>query len=167
MAMVVALIAGVVCWFWLTAGRANSSGAAAPNVSDLAEVEESDIAGALSTTSLPAAARDPFRAAKEGGCRRPFAWVSLVSAPGEPPSRVRLVSGTYYSPVFQVSATPVRVAIPFPAPYETGHGTLTAIDVGGGATISLLPAWRISAADGKAMREVTWRPVKTCEPGNG
>ena len=30
----------------------------------------------------------------DGGCRRPVAWVSLVSAPGEPPSQIRLISGT-------------------------------------------------------------------------
>ncbi len=165
--MVVAAISGVACWFWLTAGLASQSNATAPNVSDLAEVGEPDIAGALTTTSLPNAALAQFREAKDGGCRRPLAWVSLVSPPGEPPSRIRLISGTYYSPIFQVSETPVRVAVPFPAPYETGHGTLTAIDVGGSATISLLPAWRVSAQEGKATRAVTWRPVTNCGSRNG
>jgi len=65
-----------------------------------------------------------------------------------------------------VSAKPVRVAIPFPAPYETGHGALTAIDVGGSATISLLPSWRVSAQDGKTTRAVTWHPVKNCSLRN-
>jgi hypothetical protein len=162
----IAVISGVICWFWLTSGRANPLKPTAPNVSDLTEVEEREVAGALTTMNLPNAVLPHFREAKEGGCRRPLAWVSLASAPGEPPSRIRLVSGAYYSPVFEVSEKPVRVAIPFPAPYETGHGALTAIDVGGSATISLLPSWRVSAQDGKTTHAVTWHPVKNCSPRN-
>jgi hypothetical protein len=164
LAIAIAVISGVVCWFWLTLGRANPLKPTAPNVSDLTEVQEREVAGALSSMSLSNAELAQFREGKDGGCRQPLAWVSLVSAPGEPPSRIRLISGTYYSPVFEVSVKPVRVAIPFPAPYETGHGALTAIDVGGSANISLLPAWRVSAQDGKTTRTVTWNPVKTCSP---
>jgi hypothetical protein len=161
---VIAVLSGVVCWFWLVSGRASPLEPTAPDVSDLTEVEEPEVAGALTTMNASNTMRAQFREGKEGGCRRPLAWVTLVAAPGEPPSRIRLISGTYYSPIFEVSATPVRVALPFPAPYETGHGTLTAIDVGGNATISLLPAWRISAQDGKTTRAVTWHPVKSCSP---
>jgi hypothetical protein len=164
LAMAITVITGIVCWFWLASGRANPLEPTAPNVSDLTEVQEREVAGALTTMNASNAVLAQFREAKAGGCRRPLAWVSLVSVAGELPSRIRLISGTYYSPVFEVSATPVRVAIPFPAPYETGHGALTAIDVGGSATISLLPAWRVSAQDGKPTRAVTWHPVKSCSP---
>jgi hypothetical protein len=167
LSIVIAIICGVVCWFWLAKSRAVTLQPTAPNVSGLAEVEESEVAGALTTMSLPSAAVAQYQEAKDDRCRRPLAWVSLVSAPGEPPSRIRLISGNYYSPNFEVSATPVRVAIPYPAPYETGHGTLTVIDVGGDAVISLLPAWRISASDGKTTREVTWHPAKKCGLPNG
>jgi hypothetical protein len=166
-AIAIAVISGTVCWFWLGSSGANSLKPAAPNVSDLTEVEEREIAGALTTMSLPNAMLAQYREGKDGGCQRPLAWVSVVSAPGEPPSRIRLISGTYYSPIFAVSTTPMRVALPFPAPYEAGQGTLTAIDVGGSATISLLPTWRVSAQDGKATRAVTWHPVKNCSPRNG
>ncbi len=163
----IAVISGVVCWFWLTSGRANPLKPTAPNISDLTEVDEREVAGALTTMSLPNAVLAQFREGKDGGCRRPLAWVSLASAPGEPPSRIRLISGTYYSPVFETSATPMRVALPFPAPYETGRGALTVIDVGGSATISLLPTWRVSAQDGKTTRAVTWHPLKNCSRRNG
>jgi hypothetical protein len=166
LSIAIAIICGVVCWFWLARGRADTPPTAA-NISELREVEAPQVAGALTTLSLSNAARAEFQEGKDGRCRRPLAWVSLVSAPGEPPSRVRLISGTYYSPSFEVSATPVRVAIPFPAPYETGRGTLTVIDVGGSATISLLPAWRVSASDGRTTRAVTWHPVKKCTSRNG
>jgi hypothetical protein len=162
--LAIAVISGIVCWFWLISGRANPLNPAAPDVSDLTEVEAGEVAGALTTMRLPNSALGKFQPGKDGACRRPLAWVSLVAAPGEPPSRIRLISGTYYSPVFEVSAAPVRVAIPFPAPYETGRGTLTAIDVGGTATVSLLPSWRVSAQDGNVTRAVTWRPLKSCSP---
>lgn len=169
LSIVIAIICGVVCWFWLAKGRAGTLQPTTPNVSGLAEVEESQVAGALTTMNLPNAAVAQYQEGKDGRCRRPLAWVSLVSAPGEPPSRLRLISGNYYSPNFEVSATPVRVAIPYPAPYETGHGTLTAIDVGGSATISLLPTWLVSASDGKTTHDVIWNPVpaKKCGLPNG
>jgi hypothetical protein len=163
-AIAIAIISGIICWFWLGAGRANPFKPAVPDGSNLTEVEESELAGASTTMSLSNALLAQFREGKDGSCRRPLAWVSLASAPGEPPSRIRLISGTYYSPAFEVSAVPVRVAIPFPAPYETGRGVLTVIDVGGSATISLLPAWRVSAQDGKTTHAVTWNPVKSCTP---
>jgi hypothetical protein len=164
--VVIAVISGVLSWYWLATGRANPSKSTAPNVSDLTEVEEHEIAGALTTMNAPNAFLAQFREGK-GGCRQPLAWVSLVSALDEPPSHIRLISGTYYSPVFDVSATPVRVAIPYPAPYETGRGALTAIDVGGSAMIALLPAWRVSAQEGRTTRPVIWHPVKRCEQSNG
>jgi hypothetical protein len=161
LSIAIAVISGIVCWFWLSSGRANPL---RPHISELTEVEERDVTGALTTMNVPNAVREQFREGKDGSCRRPLAWVSLVSAPGEPPGHIRLISGTYYSPIFEVSATPVRVAIPFPAPYETGQGELTALDVGGSATISLLPSWRVVAHEGKATRAVTWNPVKKCSP---
>ncbi len=167
LSIAVAIISGVVCWFWLVSGGANSPRSTAPNMSSLTEVEDAEVADALTTMSLPNAVRAQFRAAKDGTCPRPLAWVSLATPPGEPPSHIRLISGTYYSPVFEVSATPVRVALPFPAPYATGHGALTAIDVGGSATIALLPVWRVSAQDGRATRAVTSQPAKTCGPRHG
>jgi hypothetical protein len=43
---------------------------------------------------LPNTALAEFREGKGGGCRRPVGWVSLVSAPGEPPGHIRFISGT-------------------------------------------------------------------------
>jgi hypothetical protein len=159
----IAVISGVVGWFWLASGRANLL---APNVSELTEVQESDIPGALTTmpSNLGLA---QFQKAEDGRCRRPLAWVSLATAPGEPTSHIRLISGNYYSPVFEVTAVPIRVALPYPAPYETGRGLLTAIDVGGSTTVALLPAWRVTAQDGRTTRAVTWNPVNGCSPRNG
>ncbi len=165
--MTIAVISGVVCWFWPASGRANSPKSTALNVTDLTGVEEREVAGALTTMSVPNAMLAQFREGKDGGCRRPLAWVSLASAPGEALSNIRLIFGTCCPPAFEASATPVRGALPFPAPYETGHGALTAIDVEGSTTVSLLPAWRVSVQDGKMTHAVAWRPVKNCSPRNG
>jgi hypothetical protein len=164
LSIAIAAISAVVSWFWLTTGRANLL---PPNVSELTEVQESDIPGALTTMGPPNPALAQFQKAQDGRCRRPLAWVSLATAPGEPPSHIRLISGTYFSPVFEVTAVPMRVALPYPAPYETGRGLLTAIDVGGSTTIALLPAWRVAAQDGRTTRAVTWNPVNSCSPRNG
>jgi len=162
-----AVVSGVVWWFWLASGRADSAKSGPATISALTEVTEQDIADALTTMAPSNGPLARFQATKDGTCRQPLAWVSLVSLPGEPPSQIRLISGSYYSPVIAVSATPVRVAIPYPKPYETGRGELTAVDVGGSATIALLPAWRVSAADGKTTREVVWHPVERCSHSNG
>src|SRR5580704_10918492 len=65
----IAVISGIVCWFWLGSGRANPLKPTAPNVSDLTEVEEGEIAGALTTMTLPNAVLAQFREGKDGGCR--------------------------------------------------------------------------------------------------
>jgi hypothetical protein len=70
LSMAIAVISGVVFWFWLTSSRANPPEATAPNMSDLTEVNEADITGALTTIDLPNAELAQFREAKEGGCRR-------------------------------------------------------------------------------------------------
>jgi hypothetical protein len=160
-ALAFTVMSAVVCWFWLASGRVDAARPATPEVSDLAEVTDSDIAGALTTmVSSPTLAQ--YRERKDGQCRQPLAWVTLVSPQGEPPSHIRLISGTYASPTYDVSSKPIRVAIPFPAPYETGHGVLTAMDAGGATAVSLLPTWRVSARQGKTTRLVTWTPVKVC-----
>jgi hypothetical protein len=75
---------------------------------------------------------------------------------------IRLRSGNYISPNFSLTDAPVRVALPYPAPYEAGHGTLSVIAVGGEATVSLLPPWRVVGGSGLASHEVTWHPRIRC-----
>jgi len=159
------IISGVTFWYWLAEGVSTAK-PMTPNVSGLQEVEAQEITSALTTMNMLNALLAKFQGGKDD-CRQPLAWVTLVSPPNEGPGRIRLISGTYVSPVFEVSATPVRVAIPFPAPYETGRGVLTAVDVGGSALVALLPAWRVSAQEGKITHAVTWTPVKNCGVRNG
>jgi hypothetical protein len=135
-------------------------------VSDLAQVDDQDVTAALTTMSGSAAYLEQFKA-RAGGCPRPLAWVSLVRTTGEPAGTVRLRSGTYFSPTFNLSDMPVRVAIPYPGPYEAGRGVLMAMNAGGSAIIALLPAWHMSAQGGEGTREVTWRISDRCKQPDG
>jgi hypothetical protein len=158
---------GVAILTWILLGDiAASSAPSATEVgaSQLAEVEDADLAEALTTMSGDSAFLARFKkAAKE--CPLPLAWVSVVGVPGQPPSVIRLQSGTYFSPLFKMSETPVRIAIPYPAPYEIGHGALKT--VGGSATIALQPAWHVNAPAGAVARNVIWRVIDRCGLKNG
>jgi hypothetical protein len=166
-AAAMAVLSAVVCWIWLMSSAASNtgqtSGEAVP--SELAQVDGRDLAAALTTMNGSDAFLAQFKQ-RAGGCPQPLAWVSVAQTSGQPPGQVRLRSGNYISPTFSLSEVPVRVAIPYPGPYETGHGRLTALDAGGSATIALLPAWRVPARDGGATREVTWHATRHCVPPN-
>lgn len=163
-----ALLAGVACWFWMStilARQAVSSGAG-PTASVLAQVAPRDIPGALTTMGGEDAFLARFRTRK-GACPQPLAWVTLAGTPGQPSATVRLRSGTYFSPDFRLSSRPVRIAIPYPAPYATGRGVLRLFDAGGGATVALQPAWKVPRMNGAVSRPVVWAPTDRCPSGQG
>jgi len=164
-ALAVALVSGLVSWLWLIPGLANAvkfNMAGGVVSSELAQVDARDFAAALANMSdAPPQFLSQF---KQGAskCPLPLAWVSVALAPGQPAGTLRVQSGGYISPAFALTAVPMRVAIPFPAPYEVGHGRLTVVGSGGNAIVALLPAWRVALQGGQATWEVTWRPTKRC-----
>lgn len=163
------MLSAVLCSVWLLSDVAiapvpdRGPGAVS---SELSAVDDQDVAGALTTIEGPAALLARFKA-RADGCSLPLAWVSVSPVAGQPGVTVRLKSGAYYSPDFKLSDSPVRIAIPYPAPYETGHGTLTALHGGGIATIALHPPWHLSAQDAITTHEVTWHPSKRCKQPDG
>jgi hypothetical protein len=134
--------------------------------SELAQVDDQEIAAAVATLNGPTTFRGQFTDQK-GGCPQPLAWVSLASTPEQSGMKFRLKSGNYFSPTYTLSANPMRVAIPFPGPYEAGRGTLTVLNAGGGAIVALQPAWRTPAQAGESVRIVTWRTSNRCKKPNG
>jgi hypothetical protein len=160
-----AALSGVLCWLWLSAPTASRAGQDAA-VAQLAPVDEQDMTAALATMNWSPAVQAEYKmGAKE--CRNPLAWVALAAEAGQPSVKVRLRSGHYLSPVFDLSNVPVRIAIPYPGPYQTGRGTLEAMHTGGGAIIALLPAWHVPWPDGATVHEVTWRPNQRCAQPDG
>jgi hypothetical protein len=163
----VAILAGIGCWMWLLSEGATAGTPAGVNVTnELAEVNDQEIAAAVTTLDGSPTFRGQFTDQK-AGCPQPLAWVSLASPPEQSGMKVRLKSGSYFSPTYTLSATPMRVAIPFPSAYETGRGTLTVLNAGGGAIVALQPAWRTPPQGGEGVRVVTWKTSNRCKKPNG
>ena len=162
----VAILAGIGCWMWLSSEGAPAGAARAATTSELAEVNDQELAAAVATLDGSPSFLGQFTDRK-AGCPEPLAWVSLASTLEQSGMKVRLKSGGYFSPTYTLSAIPMRVAIPFPGPYETGRGSLTVLNSGGAAIVALRPAWRTPAPGGEGIRVVTWRTSNRCKKANG
>lgn len=162
------ILSGIVCWSWLSSGAITTPPQSVGDAvtSELAQVDDQEITGALATMSGSSDFLSQFKK-RESTCPQPLAWVSVRREAGQPATTIRLRSGAYFSPVFNLSEVPERVAIPFPAPYEAGHGTLIVMEAGGRAAVALTPEWHLLAQSGQVTREVTWRPRNSCKRPNG
>ncbi len=161
------IISAVLCFTWLMSDVAMTTPSDNGLVSsELAPVEAQDVEGALATLQGPPAFRAQFRQ-RAGGCPRPLASLVISTAAGQTVGTVRVRSGDYFSPEFKISQAPVRIAIPYPAAYETGHGVLTVLHSGGDANVALTPSWRVTAQIVTLSHEVTWQPSQQCKQPNG
>lgn len=163
------LLSAVVCWFWLipaVSSTANNESRAAISEVALASVDDGDVAAALATMIGPPEFLEKFKPSDKE-CAQPLAWLSISRSPGQPAGEVRIRSGAYISPLFSLPDAPLRIAIPYPAPYQTGHGTLTVFANGGRPTVELVPAWKIVAPGGLENHAVSWRPIRKCARPNG
>ena len=161
---VAAALSVVACWFWLLpqlAAERTAQLETGSMASEMAEVAQDDLAGALSTMNLSASAVARLQKG-DRDCGARLAWVALSRPSDDATQPVRLRSGTYYSPPFVVTKTPVRVAIPYPAPYESGHGTLTLLGLDDDLAVALSPAWHLPVNTATATHAVTWHPVANC-----
>jgi hypothetical protein len=146
-----ALVGGV-----LMAG--GHSPAATDGVSQIAAVDLIDLTAAAATLD-PAAGAGLIADAK--ACHAPLAIVTLSKAP-DGGGIVRIRSGAYLSPPFGVVDAPQRIAIPFPAPYAEGHGTLSVEGAARGVQLTLYPTWSAASLSGKGAINVTWRTDNPC-----
>ena len=114
----IAALAAIGCWLWLASGASLATAsppAAAQVANELAEVSEHDLAGALGTMSGTDSFLTRFKE-RATGCRAPLAWVAIAHAPRQPNGTARLRVGNYFSPPFEITQTPQRIAIPYPGP---------------------------------------------------
>ena len=130
--------------------------------SRVAEVAPQDLAAALNTVAGTPQQLAQFR--DHEACGRRLAWVTVARAAGQAPGRIRLQSGSYISPVFELGDAPVRVALPYPAPYATGHGLIVVVGATTAAVVALTPPWHVPAQAGVKAQKVTWTPNGIC-PG--
>ncbi len=92
-------------------------------------------------------------------CKAPLA-VLTVSASGA--STIRIRSGSFLSPLIQLTPAARRVAIPFPAPYATGQGVLVVEGAGQGVNVWLSPGQHYANLSGAAPINVVWTPKSPC-----
>jgi hypothetical protein len=95
-------------------------------------------------------------------CREPLAVVTLSRAQREPGGQVQIRSGSYLSPFFSLDGEPTQIAIPFPASYSLGHGTISVQGKAAGLQVALYPMVYIDALLGKVDINVDWQPNKPC-----
>jgi len=164
-AAVVSILAAGVTLAWLMTG-ATAEGNASAATSDLAPVAERDLEDALGTMAGSPAYLAQYRKGADG-CAVPLAWVAVSSPGAASNAMVRIKSGGYFSPEFRISEVPVRVAIPYPAPYDSGHGTLTVMHGGSDLLLTLRPAWHIGGQGNMASHRVAWPVSKQCAAKNG
>lgn len=95
-------------------------------------------------------------------CPAPLAEVTVLMPTGASPGMVQIRSGSYISPPFKVTHSPQRIAIPFPAEYSTGRGTISVLGTADVVFVALDPIWHVSPLLGVAEQLVVWTPHKVC-----
>src|SRR6516164_2227497 len=155
-ALVTAGIATAAVVPGLIGGKSGPAGDAEPTLSQLAP---SDIATAMPTLD-PATSKAAVDDAK--ACKAPLGWVTLVKRPGGRGGMVRIRSGSYLSPPFQVTDAPQRIAIPYPAPYPTGRGVLSLVGDADEVWFYLTPGWFVPNLKGTASINVHWTVGHPC-----
>ena len=162
-ALAVTALTALVVGYWARPG-ANASEAAASNVSRVSEVAPGDVAAALDTVAGSPEQLAQYR--ERDACSCQLAWVTIMRSPNQPSGRIRLQSGAYVSPAFELTDAPVRVALPYPAPYAAGRGTILVLGTTSDAVVALTPAWHVPAQGGLHARAVSWTPMAVCPGGS-
>jgi hypothetical protein len=129
---------------------------AGPTLDAVAKHELNDAILSLDPATAGTAANDARQ------CKTPLAFVTMMVAPGQPPASIRIRAGSYLSPSIRITESPRRVAVPFPAPYPTGYGTLSIEGSARGLNIWLIPGTKIETLDGAQAIPVTWTPKPPC-----
>ncbi len=131
---------------------------AASNRFELTNISIEDLSAAAATLAPNAA---PGLVAGAKSCTVPMANLIIYNEAGSG-GTIRIRSGGYLSPEFQLTNTPQRVAVPFPTPYETGAGVLNVEGNSNGAVVLLSPGWHANNVNGATAINVIWTPKKPC-----
>jgi hypothetical protein len=155
-AMAVAVVGGVLTaggLGWVSYNTSMQAGSA------LSTVAVADIGAATQTLDPPMAA---WLADEAKSCKVPLAQLSITKLAGASGGTIRIRSGDYLSPPFELTDAPQRIAIPFPASYPVGHGEISVEGNASGAMISLLPGWTVATVNGSAVQSVFWKTGNPC-----
>ena len=122
-------------------------------------VPQSDI-GAAATTLTPASAAALVDDAQR--CKIPLVSMTIEKGTAAIGSTIRIRSGSYVSPYFTITEGMQRVAVPYPAPYGAGSGTMVIEGSANGAIIGFTPVRKMIDLPGTQSVPVVWRPVNPC-----
>ena len=125
----------------------------------LTYVAQSEI-GAAAVTLTPASAAALVDDAQR--CKIPLVSMTIEKGTAAIGSTIRIRSGSYVSPYFTITEGLQRVAVPYPAPYGAGSGTMVVEGSANGAIIGFTPTKRMIDLPGTQSVPVVWRPVNPC-----
>lgn len=125
----------------------------------LTYIAQRDI-GAAATTLTPSAA--PALVEEAQRCKIPLASMTIEKGTAPIGSTIRIRSGSYVSPYFTITAGVQRIAVPYPAPYGAGSGTMVIEGSANGAIVGLSPTRVMVDLPGTQSVPVVWRPVNPC-----
>jgi hypothetical protein len=95
-------------------------------------------------------------------CKIPMASVSVAKLPSAQGGVIRIRSGPYLSPRFSLTDQPRRIAVPYPAPFEKGSGTISVEGDLTSVIVGLTPPIKIDRLTGQRELSVWWSPLKPC-----
>jgi hypothetical protein len=129
---------------------------AQPTLSFVAQRDLGEAASTLTPAAASALVEDAQR------CRIPLASMTISKGTAAIGSTIRIRSGSYVSPYFTVTENMQRVAVPYPAPYGAGAGTIVVEGNATGAIIGLTPARVLVELPGSQSFPVVWRAKNPC-----
>ena len=132
--------------------------AAVGEESTLEVLVPADIDAALPTLD-PGSSKAAVDDAKN--CKAPLAWVTLTQRPSGHGGMVRVRSGPYLSPPINLTTTPQRIAIPYPAPYPVGRGVLSLVGAADQVGFYLRPG-SVQDVNGAYSVNVRWQVRNPC-----
>lgn len=100
--------------------------------------------------------------AEAKACTAPLASMRLSKTTSQGGGVVRIRAGNYLSPAFNVADTPINIAVPFPAPYETGKGEIVLEGPAKDVFVQLTPGLKMDQAAGALRIPVIWDTSKPC-----
>lgn len=125
----------------------------------LTYVAQSDI-GAAAATLAPSVAGALVEDAQR--CKIPLVSMTIEKGTATIGSTIRIRSGSYVSPYFTITEGMQRIAVPYPAPYGAGSGTMVVEGSANGAIVGFTPVKKMIDLPGTQSVPVVWRPVNPC-----
>lgn len=96
-------------------------------------------------------------------CRAPLAQMRISKTDAGGRGVIRIRAGNYLSPAFTVGDAPINVAVPFPAPYQTGKGEIVLEGAAKGVFVEMTPGVTLTDESSTSKTvPVWWQTDKPC-----